>query len=62
MSCGVVEWWWVSSEVGEGGTWADIEVMGHVRVLENFENRDQRHAPGRLLLGEAEARVHLGYF
>lgn len=30
------EWWWVSSEVGEGETWADMEIMGHVgpwRVL-----------------------------
>ena len=48
--------------MGEGGTWADIEIVGHVRVLENFKSRDQRHAPGWLLLGEAEARLHLGYF
>ena len=58
----MVEWWWVSSEVGEGGTWADIEIMGHVRVLENFKSRDQRHTLGWLLLGEAEGRVHLSYF
>lgn len=56
------EWWWVSSEVGEGETWADMEIMGHVGALESSESRDQRHAPDWLLLGEAEARIHLGYF